>query len=310
MTVQENLFGSVLLITHKRTKQLLTVIGSLEESWIDSYIELLVVIHESEPRVKEIVDSIKFKPPKILNVVRNEISTPQEAISRNIFEGLSNAFLNSKIDYVTVLEDDIMVRKDFLSFNASIMAIESGQEKFKGINGFSGAKYNPEADLLYSRFRYGFGWGWTVTRKTWNEIKKVWASDFESHWDSLVEPYIRRGFVVMGHNSRILNLGFDAFATHTVDGGAQEENLNNSFENPVSINYQSDSELKYSKFNLNWREDVFNFIETSSLRGRCIDFLFLVNLKMRPIHKFGKIEYNFKVKFKGILFRVIDFLSY
>lgn len=309
MSNQDKLLGAVVLITHKRTKQLARVIESLEQSWVESYIELFVILHDSESQVKHVVDSIKFICPKILTVSRDGITTPREAISRNIFDGLSNAFLNPRIAFVTVLEDDICVRADFLSFNSSVIAIESKREKFRGVNGFSGARYSSSQDFTYSRFRYGFGWGWTITRKTWNEIKIIWASDFESHWDSLVEPYIRNGYVVMPHNSRTLNLGFDSSATHTLDGGLQEENLRNSFQNISSINRHLTHELNDSVFSLNWRQDVFRFIETDSVRGKLIDRLFLLNSEKFFSHKSRFVGKFLKSKLRGMIFRVIGLLS-
>jgi hypothetical protein len=309
MSNQETPLGAIVLITHKRTKQLSIVIESLEQSWVDSYIQLFVILHDSESQVKEIVESIKFISPKILNVSRDTIPTPREAISRNIFDGLSQAFLNQQIDYVTVLEDDILVRRDFLSFNSSVIAIESSREKFRGINGFSGERYNPSQEFAYSRFRYGFGWGWTITRKTWNEVKIIWASDFESHWDSAVEPYIRSGYVVMPHNSRILNLGFDASATHTLDGGLHGENLRNSFQNTTSITRHLNHTLNYTVFSLNWRQDVFSFIETDSARGKLIDCLFMMNSEKFFSHKSRFIGKSVKGKLRGMLFCVIGLLS-
>jgi hypothetical protein len=307
MTNDRALSGAVVLITHKRISQLSSVVESIAESWTEPYIELYVILHDNQPQVKKIVDSINFTKKIILKVNRDEILNPEEAISRNTFEGLMNAFMNPDIAYVTVLEDDICVRKDFLRFNSLIIAAESKHNKFKGINGFSGVKYDPEKEFAYSRFRYGFGWGWTITRKSWDEVRSIWHANFESHWDALIEPYIRCGYVVMPHNSRILNQGFNESATHTIVIGKQGKDLENSFRQ-IS-RFQKNFEMKYIVFDLNWRRDLYSFIEIESSKGKFIDLLFQINSKF-SIDKNSKIHgIKFKEKFRGFLFRVIEFLS-
>lgn len=307
MSDKKHLAGAVLLITHTRVLQLTKVIQSLAEAWIEPYRELHVILHHNQNQVKEVVESIKFIQPKILLVNRDDALGPQEAISRNVFDGLSRAFLNTKIDFVTVLEDDIVVRNDFLDFNASVMEIEIHDKKFKGINGFSGARFDSSKDDLYSRFRYGFGWGWTIHRSYWEEVRKIWENDFQTHWDALLEPNVRRGYVVMPHNSRILNLGFDSSATHTHNGGNQKQALEASFYSNSKI--FSKKPFNYSSFQLNWRRDVFEFLTTNKMHGKVIHFLFWINSKIHISSKSNLFEKFVKAKVRGLMFRVIGHLS-
>ncbi len=307
MCEKTSLAGAVVLITHTRVLHLTKVIESLAEAWIEPYRELHVILHHDQNQVKEVVESINFIQPKILLVNREDALGPQEAISRNVFDGLSRAFLNTKIDFVTVLEDDIVVRNDFLDFNASVMKIEIHNEKFKGINGFSGARFDSSKDDLYSRFRYGFGWGWTIHRRYWEEVHKIWKCDFQAHWDALLEPNVRLGYVVMPHNSRILNLGFDSSATHTQNGGNQGLALEASFDSNNMI--FSRKRFKYSSFRVNWRRDVFRFLESNDLHGKTIHFLFWINSRIHISSKSNLFEKTVKAKVRGLLFRVIAYLS-
>jgi hypothetical protein len=257
--------GAVLLITHTRVEQLNKVLNSLENSWINEYRDFFVVVHDNHPEVKMIIQSSKKKTPTFIEVNRERIDEPREAISRNIFDGLSQAFQSLNIGFVTVIEDDIQVKKDFLRFNYEIVKLENENPRFRGVNGFSGAVFDESREFEYGKFRYGFGWGWTVTRKTWESVKEIWSEDFHSHWDSLIEKVVRDGYVAMPHNSRILNLGFDETATHTSDGGTQEQKLHQSFrESDVT---EENRNLICSEFNLNWRLDAIGYLEETSIRG-------------------------------------------
>ena len=301
------LAGAVVLITHTRVLHLSKVIESLAKAWTEPYSELHVILHHNQNQVKEVVESIKFIQPQILMVNREHGMSPEEAISRNVFDGLNKAFLNTKIDFVTVLEDDIVVRSDFLDFNASVINMEIHEERFRGINGFSGAKFDPSKDDLYSRFRYGFGWGWTIHRKYWEEVQKIWACDFQTHWDALLEPNVRLGYVVMPHNSRILNLGFDSSATHTQNGGNQRLALEASYH-LNNMNF-SKKHFKYSSFEVNWRRDVFKFLAPHDLFNKGIHFLFWINSRIQISSKSNLLEKFFKSKVRGLLFKAIGNLS-
>lgn len=263
MTVN-NPNGVVLLITHKRVTHLVKVITSLEMAWNDSYKKIHVIYHDGQAAVKEVLDSVQSINMEILKVNRENISSPAEAISRNIFDGLSKAFSNEEIDFVTVIEDDIQVREDFLNFNAKIIRLFLENQDFKGINGFSGANYELEKDSHFGLFRYGFGWGWTIPKRTWNQILDIWQANLNAHWDALIEDTIRTGFVVMPHNSRIQNIGFDYSATHTLSGGSLERKLNLSFCQTKRNNQIS---LESSVFDLNWRNDTLKYKDTRTFIG-------------------------------------------
>lgn len=307
MCEKSDLTGAVLLITYKRVHHLTKVIESLAEAWTEPYNELHVILHHNQIKVREVVHSINFTKPKILLVDRKVLMSPQEAISRNIFDGLSKTFSNTQIDFVTVLEDDIIVRKDFLDFNSSIISREIHDEKFRGINGFSGAEFELSKDDVYSRFRYGFGWGWTIHRKYWEEIHKIWMTDFETHWDSLLEPHVRLGYVVMPHNSRILNLGFDSSATHTLNGGKQRVALEASYHQCYKKTWNKD--FRCTRFEINWRKDVFDYLEPINFYGKAIDQIFSINKWISISENSNYVEKFIKMRTKGLLFDLIGFLS-
>lgn len=244
------------------------VANSLKDAWIDDYISLTVIVHTGREDIRSIVESKNFKNCQILLMERRQFDSTERAINSNVYTGLSKTFENPLIDFVTVLEDDIVVRSDFLNFNHQVIINESTNKNFKGINGFSGAVHQSQHDSEYGRFTYGFGWGWTITRRTWNELQQIWKGTEDAHWDAQIEPFVRKGYVVMPRNSRIRNIGDDILASHTSPTDPAFTKL--------LLSYGSDkqhikvSDFRLARFALNWRKDALPFVSTSTLIGRTL----------------------------------------
>lgn len=302
-----NYRGAVLLVTHKRRDTLEKVIDSLECAWIDQYKRLIVIHHVQENLVLNMIKNITFTNPDIISVDRSQVKEPKEAINRNIFEGLDRIFSDPEIAYVTVVEDDIEISRDFLEFNSSVMEKEIANPEFQGINGFSGAVFNQNLSSNYGKFKFGFGWGWTIPRKTWKSLEEHWSTDFTEHWDALVESRVRCGFVVMPHNSRILNLGVGSSATHTFEGSPLIDKLKYSFQD-IKIEKKP---LQYSfrPFSLNWRKDATIYVDPKKVRGKIIQSLCLVAVKLDNKLNLSPLERRLNQKLKGIIFRFIQVLS-
>ena len=266
--------GAVLLMTFQRSHELGQVIESLRAAWNSSYQELLVIEHEGFPQVTTKIQSIDWIIPRIVQVKHEEKISAASNINKNLYLGLSTLFETSDVEFVTVVEDDIYVSSDFLKFSAEVVDMEISNTKFMGVNGFSGAKYSKYEIETYGRFRFGFGWGWTIPRRTWNLICDTLKNNSEMHWDGLVEPIIKSGYVVMPHNSKLVNLGFGITATHTIENSLHEGLLNASFSGD-SVDIFS-YKPKFSHFELNWRFDAVPFQQPIGFRGRLINLLYSI----------------------------------
>ena len=303
----KQLIGAVLLITHQRVHQLRQVIEHLELSWVPTYRTMHIIFHEGQSEVFEIISNISSVDPIIMTVNRASAQSVKEAISRNVFDGLEAVFSDPTVDFVTVIEDDILVSEDFLQFNSEIMQIEFKNPRFKGINGFSGAKWDSERQHEYGHFRYGFGWGWSITRETWVSLVEIWSDNFLNHWDGLIESHVRTGYVVMPRNSKVKNIGFDSSASHTGTGGEEEEKLNASFLASPILNKSAKYSL--SKFDLHWRWDATEYVKTKSFVGLIIQLLcnLLPLLSSHPND--SQLLIYFKNKSRAMLLRLIQLLS-
>jgi hypothetical protein len=264
--------GNVLLITHKRVNELRKVIDSLDKAWVDDYKTLNIILHVNEEKVIAEIDKIPAGRRNIIQVDRSASVNARSSINLNVHDGLKVSFSDQEIDFVTVLEDDILIRKDFLKFNSLVINQNIENCEFMGINGFSAAEFNGQKDDVYGKFRYGFGWGWTITRSTWNKLLGFWSGNEDAHWDAYVERFLKTGYVVMPHNSRIQNLGFGESATHTIEIpeiAIQMEKSLLEITNPF-VN----TKLREETFRINWRKDCLIYISGDSLYSRLISKMF------------------------------------
>lgn len=145
---------------------------------------------------------------------------PLAKINQSLRIGLALAFEVYSAPYVIVLDDDIVVSRDFLSFVELAHLQFGGKPFFRGVNGWSAASRDAAVSNPLNRIvrtNYGYAWGWSVSAKSYDRAKKL-----ISHKDTLGlapdwvwEDLLRTGYMVNPAFSRIRNIGFDSTATHT-----------------------------------------------------------------------------------------------
>ena len=272
--------GSILLLAYQRPDVLKQSIASLKNARLTRISNLIVVFQEGDQVVDSHLNDIDWIPKRILRTSYKNITSPAAAINSNIHLGISEAFKNQDCEYVAVIEDDICVSVDFFDFISSVYDQNTSDKNFRGINGFSGIPRGMTSFEDYGRYRYGVGWGWVLTRKSWDDLRKFWTGTEDVHWDGLVEVYFRSGYVVAPGMSRIRNIGFGSSATHTraaydTEVAKVEQKLNDSF----ICEEDTESKIKYrfSQQDLNWRSDCISFTSTRGFIGKLIHLLFLLN---------------------------------
>ena len=177
--------------------------------------ELIVVIDGDWPKTREVITRAAT-PSFLIETSRDPGSRPRNRILKNLHIGLELAFGPMQAPYCVVVEDDILVADDFLEFVGATYAKFNRNSKFRAVNGFSrlppSVDHKPEA---YVRLNYGVGWGWALPRNSFKQVQKLLLRDGDYHWDSLVEPFMRTGFVVNPVRSRVMNIGFDGSGSHS-----------------------------------------------------------------------------------------------
>jgi hypothetical protein len=289
--------GSILLLAYQRPEVLHQTISSLKKSRLVNISDLIIVFQEGNNAVNTQIESIDWIRKSIFRKsYLSEISSAK-AINSNIHLGLTKSFQDPNCDYVAIIEDDICVSADFFEFIYSVYSQNVSNRKFRGINGFSGIPRELTSYENYGKYRYGVGWGWVLTRESWNTLRKFWTGSEEMHWDGLVEPYFRSGYVVAPGMSRIQNIGFGNSATHTradsdLEVASIERRLKDSF---IGESAPPESNVGYRLFqqDLNWRMDCLQFISSRRLNGFAIQILlssaYLLEIWLLRFLKNGKV---------------------
>jgi hypothetical protein len=272
------LSGSILLLAYQRPEVLVKSILSLEKARRVNISDLTVVFQEGDSSVNSQLEGIDWITKRIFRTSYPANNSSAKSINSNIHLGLTESFNNPNCDYVVVIEDDICVSVDFFEFVYSVYSQNNTNKKFRGINGFSGIPRQLTSCENYGKYRYGVGWGWVLTRESWNSVQRFWTGNEEEHWDGLVEPYFRSGYIVAPGMSRIQNLGFGNSATHTrsendLEVAKVEQRLTDSFVGDAA-QVESKVGFRLAQQDLNWRADCFQFISLRRFDGLLIQMLF------------------------------------
>jgi hypothetical protein len=284
----------IILIAYKRAEKTKKVLKAIRSLKLIEEFQLLVVRQDGCDQVKAIVEAINW-----INVIHyvtsyTETSTPKFCINENIRFGLTKSFELHGASYVVVVEDDIILGYDFLEFCNQMHERYRQNKSFRAINAFSKEEYLEENLFKYGTFRYGIGWGWSINSEIWYRLKKYWPSQLDEHFDALIEPWIKGGFVVMPMCSRCENIGWG-------DGNHSATEKDDPIYTDLSKSFVGTLEFNTKKFEISntcqytWREDC--------KRYKKINFNYLLKYYKYKIHhlfryKFKKWHSNFKNKMK------------
>jgi len=275
--------AAVLLVAFNRPRHTKEVIESLKRAHeFDSH-EVFCVLQLGNSEVRKLIED--FLPrEKIIYVTHRDTISTKAKINNNMFKGLSATFSSRNVEYVVVLEDDIVIAKDFLQYMREIQDRFCDDKNFRAVNAFSAlenSRFIRGFDRGFVRLNYGVAWGWSINRSNYRSISRYWTGNEDEHWDSLFEIYLRSGFVINPLASRVVNIGFDELATHTK---SDESNLGETMR--LSIDYIDQNysfhqrPLIEKRFLFPWRLDSYNlwmsrkvFIRANFFTWRLVAFL-------------------------------------
>ena len=248
----------ILLLTYNRKSKTVEVLNHLKSTANIEKYELVVVRQEGNDDVKNLIESIDWI--RVHHIQTQKKGTVKQSINFNMYSGLKYCFDILFAKQVVVLEDDIIVGFDFLIFCEDIVEKFYFNNKFRAINGFSSEKYNKTELSQYARFRYGVGWGWCLTDRVWKKLQLIWNGKENAHFDALIEPFMKAGFVIMPKCSRTINIGWGNDGSHSPQKEDDEiyVKLKNSWvgSNPMPvIKYNEQKTMKYT-----WRNDCLPFL--------------------------------------------------
>ncbi len=296
--------ATLVVVAFKRFETLKKVLDGISDALVPEYREIIFVQQGNEPKVSDLIKNFKSLPSQHLYYDRSETKSSEQAINANVYAGISAAFQNPDTNLVTILEDDILVAKDFLRFNVEISGLHYLKPAFKGINGFSGIQRNSENQFTYSKQRFGLGWGWSITDKTWDEMKKFWLGTENFHWDGLVESFCKSGYVIMPSQSRVMNLGFDKDATHT-SYSDEVKTIESRLQESYVGGYSDISNFIEVNERQNWRSDCLPYVGGKTIKARTLQKAYDLQALLRIKPGDSRFATKAKAKLLGMLQRVV-----
>jgi hypothetical protein len=297
--------AALVVIAFKRHETLKSVMDALSEALVPEYQEIVFVQQGNNKEVTALIESFDCLPTRHLKFDRKEAKTPEQAINANVYEGISAAFQNSEVNLVTVLEDDIRIAQDCLRFNVEICSAHYFDPVFRGINGFSGVPRTLNNQFSYSKQRFGLGWGWSITNRTWDEMKNFWLGTENFHWDGLVESFCKSGYVIMPSQSRVMNLGFGKDATHTSNSD-EVKTIESRLKASFVIGYSNVSTFIEVNERQNWRSDCLPYIGSNTIKGKTVQKIYDLQKLLRIKPGDSKFVVKAKSKLLGSLQRAVS----
>lgn len=249
---------AIVLILFRRYEKTIEVLTNLREMKKIEEFELIVVRQEGCDRVKKIVDSIDWIRNTHYVTKYSEERSTKYKINQNVRLGLSKAFEAHDCDYAVLVEDDVVLGYDFLEFCDHMHNKYACDKSFRAINAFSKEPYLESRLFDYGMFRFGVGYGWSINQKAWRSLRKFWPENRDCHFDALIEPWVRTGFVIMPYCSRCKNIGWG-------DGQHTPTDMNHEFYQTLLKSFVGSNSFPIKEYNFIdnmkyvWRDDCFVF---------------------------------------------------
>jgi hypothetical protein len=270
----------ILYLCFNRRKETNLSLSFLEKCLNISEYSLVVVRQNGNSDVAQLINNIKFI--KTHHLITEYRSNSYSSINQNMHLGLTYCFDLLKAESVLILEDDLLVSPDILNFTSKLIEKYKFREDFRSVNCFSAEKFNKNIVREYSLFSYGIGQGWCISNKTWNKLKIFWTGNENMHFDALVEPFMKTGFVCMPSCSRIKNIGWGISSSHS------PQNENNEFYVNLENSWVNHSEEIISEYFFNqnmvyfWRNDCKSY-HGSKILSKLNEYLFFLKFFIKKI---------------------------
>jgi hypothetical protein len=286
----------IVIFTYLRLESLKQIILSLKKNSLCVNSDL--IIFSDGPKSK---DSIT-----LIENVRNYIKTIDGFKSIKVYlndnnKGLANSIIDGisivlkSYDSVIVLEDDLIISENFLSFMNSSLNYYKNNINVFSISGYTFCKNNSDVPFFLNR---PWSWGWATWKNRWeicdwdfNSLSSVnnislldkSGSDLKSMFlkakqGKISSWYVRFAFNQLVNNgltlypgvSKVSNEGFDNLATHTISKSKKyhilldkTSNFNFTFSNHIQIHKKNQ---KYLLFKMSYIYRIFDKIVSNYLK--------------------------------------------
>lgn len=200
---------SVFITSYKREKILLLLLKRLKDNLNYNQFNKLVILQNGSKKLIKLIKKIDHN----IKVIETEYSDKYSKFSKvnnNVFLGFKKCFEYYNSEFVIHLEDDCLPSYDFLNFFNEIYLRYKEDKRFYAINSFS-KEFILKKKFSYSKFIYGIGKGWGITKKNWIftklNLKNILSSDIKKYFDRHLEWKIKKKYyVIMPYRSRVIEI--------------------------------------------------------------------------------------------------------
>lgn len=305
---------AVVFITHNRPEHFEQVINSAAQAQGFNEIVKFVVQQDEHPEINEFLESRDFD----FHLIKTNFDTDTSVrarINSNVHLGIATAIEKFDCEIVIVIEDDIVVSKYFFTFIKKVMTHFSLDKRFRAVNGFSvnsTAHIKEHEAFGFVRLNYGVGWGWGIPKSTYYALKDFWTGSEDDHWDALIEPFLRSGFVVNPVYSLIRNIGLEGSGVHSGFNQNLELSLQESFSQGLDLFPSGFDKIYESKNKFVWRKDCYSLSRMKRWQEYTLfkvwDYLWKLNALRRTLKQllfFGGMLDTVILKFQNWALRFV-----
>ncbi len=282
---------SVFITAYKREKIFFNTINKLKLCKNYKEFKKLVIFQDVN---KNILNKINKNNPEV-KVFKTQYSkdlSPIYKINNNSYLGFKTCFENYKSDYVICLEDDVLPAYDLLKFHHDLIMRYENNKNFFAVNSFSREHKNIldkqddlDINFAYSKYIYGVGKGWSISKKNWPVLKKMYKEVLTYQpniaYDVWFDKEIKtKYFVIMPYRSRCLEQPSEGMHSKLKDvNSAHWKNWKISFMDKKEYRLKEYKFLQNMRYS--WREDCLNYtlINMIKIRVKHIKFIMLKIIK-------------------------------
>jgi hypothetical protein len=250
--------GSITVAAYSRHEDLEKCLNAIIIARGERTIPLIVVHQTGYDKVAKVIEENR-KSIDVLLTTKAQGETPLENMNMNGLISREIAFKWMLSDWSLAIEEDTIIAPDAINFIIDCFEKYEGNPYFRGVNLGSKQPYQKDLENVYSLVSYGIqGQASMITRQTWSHynVKKLRRRLKESGLDSLMEHYVKSGFMCTPHNSRYLDNGWNGTHASTDPDHEHYVKIRESFTQVGSKNQGPYLEQSYA---LNWRKDALQF---------------------------------------------------
>jgi hypothetical protein len=252
---RQPLSGIIAIPTFSRSEELELGLKHVVQANKNFGLPILVVHQIGNNKVAEVLKYYRGSIDYLIELDGTSYS-PLQNINRNRLLCYQIGFNWLDLDWVLVVEDDVLIANDSINFVDSIMKRYFSYPGFRGVNLGSRIPKSDSNKLTYSKLRFGInGQASAITQRTWNYYnhKKLMRKSPSYPFDGEFEPFLKSGFMVTPNASRLKDIGWNG--THA------PKDPNDTYFKESEASWVGTENLGADGYYLknsshNWRQDI------------------------------------------------------